>query len=115
MEFEKPSEGVHIKKEKVERVVVIEAPLASPSVGDHLYEIRKRPPRDFKALESVVMVLKQERKGRPVSAIAKRNRQKMKNMKKKGINPRVALIHRHRRNLQHSQCVPTWIQIQRNR
>jgi len=101
MEFEKPSKKVYIKKEKVEHVV-IETPLMSPSVGDHLYEIRKRPPRDFKALESVVMVLKQEKKGKPVSATAKRNRQKMKNMKKKGINPRVALIHRHQRNLHHS-------------
>jgi len=104
MEFEKPSQRVQIKKEKVEHVAVIQPPppLASPSAGDHLYEIRKRPSRDFKALESVVMVLKQEKKGKPLSATAKRNRQKMKNMKKKGINPRVALIHRHRRNLHHS-------------
>ena len=73
-----------------------------PSAGDHLYEIRKRPDRDSKALQSVVMVLKQEKEGKPLSVNAKRNRERMKTLRKKGILPQVAKLRKQQRNLRHA-------------
>ena len=119
MEFEQPSKRVFIKKEKIEQIPRLMPPLigggggvsdAPLAAGDHLYEIRKRPVRDFKALQGVVMVLKQEKKGKPVSATAKRNRDRMKNMKKKGMKPRAALLRRHQHNIHQSIVVLKKIQ-----
>lgn len=109
MEFEKPNKKIYIKREK--HIIGTNSLLLDvPSAGDHLYEIRKRPVRDAEALQSVVMVLKQEKKGKPVSATAKKNRQKMKTLRKKGIKPRVTLLRRHQRSVTHSISILKKIQ-----
>ncbi len=67
---------------------------------DHLYEIRKRPFGDSEALDCLRMVLKQERDGRAPSITAKKNREKIKAMRKKKIDPSVARLRRNLRSLE---------------
>ncbi len=67
---------------------------------DHLYEIRKRPTGDSEALDCLRMVLKQERDGRAPSITAKKNRKKIKAMRKKKIDPSVARLRRNLRSLE---------------
>lgn len=67
---------------------------------DHLYEIRKRPLEDTKAVDCLRMVLKQERDGRAPSIAAKKTRKKIRAMRKKKIDPRVSALHRNLRSLE---------------
>ena len=130
MEFIPSLDLVPIKKEKVATVAaprlivdtnmppplveikreLIQPGFDVPSAGDYLYEIRKRPDRDYKALKSVTMVLQKQRQGKPVSAIAKKNRERLRILRKQSIEPRVALLRRHQHNMQHAIVVLKKIQ-----
>jgi len=107
--MESNTASTSIKKEKeIESSVEISHELsnfgedeegAEALAKDKLYEINGRPTRDFSALESVIMVLKQKKKGKQISVTALKNQRKLKALRKKTIEPSVAALQKNKISL----------------
>lgn len=73
--------------------------------NDHLYEIRKHPVRDQDAAASLRIVLQQKRRGHEISAAAKKTKQKVRVIRKKTIDPRIATLRNGNRTLEKTVLV----------